>query len=140
MHSVIRLKNLTAIILPILVAACASFPYSVVKNTSGRYGQFREPISGIVGLQMTFPSSEGCAVWLQTLSRAEEGKPFRDFFACTNTSVSASLPYRSTLRNKSYGYLVDTETISLPECIRITDKVKKQHAESIEVVAPCKKK
>ena len=100
--------------------------------------QIKHPVSGVVGLQMTFPSPEGCAGMLSTVRWKSEFKEMLPFFACVSMTASSSLPARATVRNKTYAFLIDIEAVSLSECKAFVDgMMNSEGKENLEVAAPC---
>ena len=105
---------------------------------SGRYLQVKHPVSSVVAFQMAFPSPESCVGMLAALRYKSESKEMLPFFACVGTTASSTLPARATLRNKTYAFVVDVETVSVNECKSFVEgMLKSDGKENLEVVAPC---
>lgn len=132
-----------------LVSACASHQHLV----SGPYLQLRSPMDDQVLLQMTFATTDNCAVILEQMLRDEFINAIKDldFFACTDASASAELPYHVTLREPTIGLTVTVETHTLELCRYFSDNLpeglKKQNggggvssASKSPLIMPCEKK
>ena len=60
----------------------------------------------------------------------------KDLFTCSDVSISPSLPYRATIRDKTYGHLIDVESRAMSDCVDFVDGL----TNVTIVVSPCKKK
>ena len=137
----------------LFVSACASIPNTSLTqatNSTGKYFQIRHPVNEVVGIQLTFLNEKACqdmkaiAAYERKKENSEESKNLEKSFSrlvsCSNASASQSLPYRATIRNKVYGFLLDIETISLQECITFLDQMITEGKEALEIVSACKAK
>ena len=125
-----------------IVGACVGCaPYgggASLPSSAGRHLQFKHPVSGVVGVQMTFPTSEGCAGMIQYVRWKPESKEMLPFIACVGTTISPPLPARATVRNKTYAFLLDIEAITLAECKAFVDgMMNSEGKENLEVAAAC---
>lgn len=129
-------RTIAAFVVSVAGAACAPYGGGAALPTStGRYLQFKHPVSGVVGLQITFPTPEGCAGMLSTVRSNKEMLPY---IACASAPTSPVLPARATVRNKTYVFLVDIEAVSLSECKSFVDSIMNSEGkENLELAAPC---
>ncbi|MBS0448300.1 MAG: hypothetical protein JSR59_20425 [Proteobacteria bacterium] len=94
----------------VMVSACASAP-------TGRYLQFRSPMTNVVVAELAFPSAEGCAFVLRGMGAGDDkARMIATIGACSPTSAFGSLGAHATLRDTTGGYLFDLETLDLARC------------------------
>ena len=84
---------------------------TTTKNGEKKYFQYRHPLSSTIGLQIVAANENGCKSILANMK--EHDKPHS---YCTDNSASELLPYRMTVRNKPYNFILDLETKTMSEC------------------------
>lgn len=116
------------------LTSCATPPTS-----SGRYFQFKHPISGLTVMQYTLPTAEGCNVMLQSIYASD--KNLASFARCIDSSASQDMRGRATLYDKTFRYSFDLETITLGVCEQaVKDFLKSAPPDSVSINAPCSAK
>ena len=124
-YRIVLIFGLTSLI------SCATPPAS-----SGRYFQFKHPVSGLTVMQYTLPTAEGCGVMLSSISASN--KDFASFARCTDSSASQEMRSRATLYDKTFRYSFDLETITLSVCEQaVKDFLKSASPDSVSINAPC---
>jgi hypothetical protein len=121
--------------LSIVLVGCASV------GSTGRYFQFRNPMTGLVVAQVTYPTRPGCAFVLRGLAHGDDqGQQAAELAACSDVSASKELHAIATLRDTQGSYLFDIETGSIAECTGATSNMIRDSKGAIQMVADCKTK
>lgn len=129
------LISLSTVLLTLFITACSSVtPY--ISSTTGRYMHIRNPFNDNVTYQITFPTSDGCKYMLAGMGDKMD-KDVLKYVSCTSSSVSQSLPYRATVRNKVVDFIFDAETKTLEECNANVASLEKGGG---EIISQCKLK
>ena len=129
-----------SIIVVCLLCSCAQHNRAVNESNSDtikRYFQYRHPLSSTIGLQVAATNENGCKSLLANMK--EHDKPHS---YCTANSASELLPYRMTVRNKPYNFILDLETRTMSDCSVLSKEMLESEAgkENLELVSPCAKK
>jgi len=143
-----RFANRVVVVASIaLLAGCAAGGGSAggavgggsIAAPTGRYMQFKDPASGVVASQITWPTNAFCAGSLSQILSNPPSRNTKPFVSCVSSSASASLNARSTIRNKLYSYIVDVEAINVDECFDFVQNMFRtvEAVRNLEVVAEC---
>lgn len=121
------MKKTVAVIVAMLAAGCAQMP----GTQSGRYMQLTSPMNGKVVAQVSLPTDQGCRYMAGQMNKAEP------IFACSATSQAAVLPWRATIRNTAYDFVVDIDALVKDDCESFLNSSTKDNEKTIEVLKPC---
>jgi len=99
-------------------------------------------VNEVVASQLTFPNEKGCQFMIVSAKKENNAESIflLKLMSCSNTSASQNLPYRATIRNKVYGFLIDVEVITLKECEAFIGSFMESSKEDLEIVSACKEK
>jgi len=129
------LKKYFALLLPLALAGCVA--NSPTKTPDDRFFQLVSPVNGKVAIQLAQPNGASCYFVLDSF----KDSLFENLTSCSSTSSSSTLPYRIVLRNLSYDYLLDVDTIVLSECEAYWKSTKNGPAgDDWQLNKPCHKK
>lgn len=136
------LPPLAGAFLVIAVTGCAQFPNNVASDPSGRYFQVHHPIANDKPVyQVTLPNANGCRAMLSWARNSGDTKSLTEVMRCTRASVSDQLPYRATIRNTAYDYILDVEANTSADCSSFLDgAMLSDGSDNLELVKDCELK